>query len=286
MIIFRNIASFIILLINILNTGNVYAQTIDPLKALQIMTQKASEVKTTKYDAIMHERIGKKFVDKTSYFKINCSPFKIYVRESIIGIKLEGLYNEGFNENKLLISTIGFPWVHTLLDPYGKKVRNNHHHTIFETGFDYFVSVINELLINHSDDIKLNYDGEETMHDRACYKLTIVDDSFKYVKYKVQPGENFTTISKRFFINDYMILELNPDIDYYDDVKPGQLIQIPTVYAKRMVLYLDKNLMLPIQIDIYDDKGLYAGYSYINLVINPAFAWNEFNTTFKDYHFR
>lgn len=286
MILFRNIALQLFVLLQVIGTCNIYSQKVEPVQAIQVMTQRASEVKTTIYDAIMHERIGTKFVDKTSFFKINVSPFKIYVKESFIGIHIEGLYSEGYNENKVLISTVGFPWVRTLLDPYGKKVRNNHHHTIYETGFDYFVSVINELLTKHRDDIKLSFDGEETKHNRNCYKITITDDHFKYINYIVQPGENLTSIAKRLFINDYMILELNPGIDYYNDVRPGQEIQIPTVYAKRMVLYLDKILMLPIQIDIYDDKGLYAGYSYINLVVNPTFAWNEFNTTFKDYHFR
>jgi hypothetical protein len=286
MIFFRNIALQLFVLFPVISTVNIYAQKTEPVQAIQVMTQRASEVKTTIYNAIMHERIGTKFVDKTSFFKINVSPFKIYVKESFIGIHIEGLYSEGYNENKILISTVGFPWVRTLLDPYGKKVRNNHHHTIYETGFDYFVSVINELLTKHRDDIKLSFDGEETKHNRNCYKITITDDNFKYINYIVQPGETLTSIAKRLFINDYMILELNPGIDYYNDVKPGQEIQIPTVYAKRMVLYLDKILMLPIQIDIFDDKGLYAGYSYINLIVNPTFAWNEFNTTFKDYHFR
>jgi hypothetical protein len=185
-----------------------------------------------------------------------------------------------------LISTVGFPWINTLLDPKGKKVRNNHHHTIYETGFNYFVSVINDLLKSHYNELLLSYDGEEMIHNKLCHKITIVDDSFKYIKYTVKPGENLSSIANRLFINDYMILELNPEIDYYNDVKPGQVIKIPSVYAKRMILYLDKKLMLPIQIDIYDDKGLYAGYSYLNLVINPTFAWNEFNTTFKGYHFR
>jgi hypothetical protein len=286
MIFFRNIALQLFVLFPVISTVNIYAQKTEPVQAIQVMTQRASEVKTTIYNAIMHERIGTKFVDKTSFFKINVSPFKIYVKESFIGIHIEGLYSEGYNENKILISTVGFPWVRTLLDPYGKKVRNNHHHTIYETGFEYFVSVINELLTNHRDDIKLSFDGEEAKHNRNCYKITITDDNFKYINYIVQPGETLTSIAKRLFINDYMILELNPGIDYYNDVKPGQEIQIPTVYAKRMVLYLDKILMLPIQIDIFDDKGLYAGYSYINLIVNPTFAWNEFNTTFKDYHFR
>jgi hypothetical protein len=286
MILIRNIVRQGLVIALLVDGVALFGQKIEPQEAIKTMSQKALEVKTIKYDAFMHERMGDKFVDKKSFFKINVSPFKLYVKESFIGLNIEGLYSEGFNENKLLISTVGFPWVRSLLDPYGKKVRNNHHHTIFETGFNYFVTVINELLKNHSNDITLKYDGEEMIQNKMCYKISIVDDSFKYVKYTVKPGENLSIIAKRLCVNDYMILNLNSELDYYNDVKPGQVISVPNVYARRMVLFLDKKLMLPIQIDIYDDKGLYAGYSYLNLIINPSFAWNEFNTTFKDYHFR
>ena len=83
-----------------------------------------------------------------------------------------------------------------------------------------------------------------------------------------------------------MILEKNPKIDDYSDVVPGQVINIPTIYGKQLVLFLDKNLLLPVEIDIYDDCGLYASYLYKNLKINKQFAWNEFSTTYKDYHFK
>ncbi len=250
------------------------------------MSEKSMLVKTIEYDALMHERIGKKFVDKVAFFKINVTPFQLYVRESMLGIKIEGLYNEGFNNNKMIISTIGFPWLQTNLNPYGNKVRNNHHHTIFETGFSYFVSIVDDILENQKDKITIDYNGEEMMNGRECYKITIANNFFRYINYTVKLNEDLTIIAKQLYINDYMMLELNPGIKDYYDVKPGQAIKIPNMYAKSLVLYIDINLLLPIQIDIYDDKGLYAAYSYKNLLINKEFAWNEFNTIFKDYHFR
>lgn len=262
------------------------AQEINPVKILQTMSEKALLIKTIEYNALMRERINNKYVDKISFFKINVSPFKIYVRESFIGIKIEGLYNDGYNNNKMIISTIGFPWVQTNLDPFGNKIRNNHHHTIFETGFNYFVSIVEDIIINKKNKTSISYNGEEMMNGRKCYKITITNDSFKYVNYTVKPGENLTDIAKRLHINDYMMLELNPNIKDYYDVKPGQKIKIPNMYAKSLVLFIDKNLLLPIQINISDDKGLYAAYSYNNLLINKEFAWNEFSTIFKEYHFR
>jgi len=283
----RNIFRFLIFfLVWIFRTSTLSSQQIDPYQLMETMTDRTFHLKTVAYETFMHERIDNKYVDKSSYFKIEMSPFKLFVRQSFIGITIEGLYNSGFNNNKLLITTVGFPWIQITLDPLGKRVRNNHHHTIFEAGFTYFVEVIDNMMKNHRNEITLNYEGDKMINDRICYVISLNVNNFQYINYIVQPGENLTGIAKRNYINDYLLLEKNPDISYYDKVKPGQIILIPSEYAKRMVLYLDKELLLPIQIEIYDDIGLYSSYSYRNLKVNQKFAWNEFNTTFKEYHFR
>jgi hypothetical protein len=262
------------------------SQEPDPIRILNNMIDSAKNVKTIEYEALMSERIGKKMVDKISFFKININPFKLYVRQSFIGITIEGIFNEGFNSNKMLVTTIGFPWIQINLDPKSKRVRDNHHHTIYETGFNYFVSIIEIILKNHLNEVDASIEKSETKNGHDCYKILIINRQFNYINYIVKQGEDLTSISKRMNTNDFMILERNSKIKYYNSVKPGQNILVPTFYARQMVLYLDKKLMLPVQIDIYDDKGLYAAYSYNKLIINKTFAWNEFNATFKDYHFR
>jgi outer membrane lipoprotein-sorting protein len=281
----RIVASFLIIILGI-NMQIAKAQNSEAYDILQTMVKKASEVKTIEYNAVMNERINGKMVEKQSFFKINSSPVKIYVRQSFIGIKLDGLYCEGSNKNLLLICTHGFPWLQLSLDPLGKRVRDNHHHTIFEAGFNFFVGLTNEIISKGKNDLDISMNPIPEMKDgRTCYKITIKANNFKYIPYTIKAGENITTIAKQRNISDYMILEKN-NIDYFTDVKAGQNILIPTIYGSQMVLYLDKSIMLPVQIDVFDDKGLYGSYFYKNLKINKEFAWNEFTTTFKDYHFR
>jgi outer membrane lipoprotein-sorting protein len=262
------------------------AQTLDPLQMLQTMSQKAKEVKTIRYNAVMNERIDDGMVVKNSFFKINVLPRKIYVAQSFIGIKLDGLYCEGWNKNQLLVATVGFPWLQLSLDPLGSRVRDNHHHTIFEAGFNYFVEVVDEFIKNRKDEIIITNAGKIIAYDRNCYKVNIEIKNFKIINYKVQQGENLTTIAKKLFINDYKILALNPEIDDYTDVVPGQIISIPNAYAKSMSLYIDLENMLPVQIDINDEKGLYGSYGYKKLVINVPFDHDEFSAMYKGYHFR
>ncbi|HOT15827.1 MAG TPA: DUF1571 domain-containing protein [Bacteroidales bacterium] len=256
------------------------------IQLLEQMRQKANEVKTLRYDAVMNERIKGKMVEKVSSFKINTSPEKIYVAQSFIGIKLDALYCQGWNNNQLRVATVGFPWLELNLDPLGSMVRNNHHHTIFEAGFTYFVNIIGQIVDDPNRQLTITYMGNVKRNGISCQRINICNKKYAIIKYQIKAGENLTTIAKRLNINDYKILELNPEIDDYTDVKPGQIINIPNTYAKSLDLFIDETIMLPVLIDIYDENGQYGSYGYKNLVINKPFAADEFSITYKDYHFK
>jgi outer membrane lipoprotein-sorting protein len=274
------------LLLIILGFGYTNAQNPDPVDILKQTVAKNNDIKTLRYHAIMNERIGSKMVLKDSYFKINSSPLKIYVSQSFLGIKLDALYVSGWNKNQLLVATVGFPWVQLSLDPYGKTVRDNHHHTIFEAGFNYFSNIIDQILKNYLDEVTIQYQGTNNIYGNECYKIKIEVNNYKIITYTVKNGETLTSIAKQRLINDYKILDLNPDIDNYTDVKPGQVIKIPNLYAKTLILSINKSTMLPSQIELYDEKGLYATYGYKDVIINKPFDSDEFSPTYKGYHFR
>jgi len=63
----------------------------------------------------------------------------------------------------------------------------------------------------------------------------------------------------------------------YDDVKAGQVLRVPTSYAKSIELWIDKELMLPIRQVIFDDKGKYEEYEYRSLVVNPKHSLKVFD---------
>lgn len=45
--------------------------------------------------------------------------------------------------------------------------------------------------------------------------------------------------------------------DYFDILKPGQVIKVPNYYAKTVVMYIDQFYFLPIGVKVYDDKSLF-----------------------------
>ncbi len=243
------------------------------------------EVKSLKYHLKIIERGKKGFNYYESAVKFNKNPRQIYLY--IKGIEV--LYLEGKNNNKALVNPGGFPYITLNLDPMGDLMRQDQHHTLNEMGYDYFSSVIQQTLKkvdrDHFDEyFKLL--GEEKVNNRFCYKILVNNKDFAYKDYTVQPGESITSIARKFYVSEYMILERNPKFkDYFDPLKKGQVIKVPNSYCRSVVLYIDKFYFVPISVRVIDDKGLFEEYNYHFLQVNPKFEDGEFTRTYKDYKF-
>jgi outer membrane lipoprotein-sorting protein len=82
-----------------------------------------------------------------------------------------------------------------------------------------------------------------------------------------------------------MVLENNPKLKNYDDVKEGQSIKVPSVFGKKITFYVDKRTYLPMVQIVYDDKGLYNRIEYSSCVINPVFREEDFSRKNRKYGF-
>lgn len=251
------------------------------------MVEASNAIKSLRYETVIRERFDNEYIVKTNVFKINIKPFKIFFNENILGMKIEGLYCEGSNNNQILICTKGFPWVQISVDPRSEKARKNHHHTIFEAGFESYVKILHSIKEKHRLNFSqiISYQGLVEINNKMCHKIVMNIPDYKIQPYLVKNGENITSIANKFFINDYYIVEFNK-LKNYNSIQAGNIIKIPNYYGKRFVFYLYNNNHLPALIEIYDDKGLYASYNYSNLEINPHFSNLEFSTTNPLYHFK
>lgn len=258
--------------------------------AIELTKQFCAEVKkvqTLTFTLNKRERIKGVMEEQQTNVKFNRKPLKVYMKQEKPNKGLEVLFVENTNHNKLLINPNGFPWVTINLEPTNSKVRHNQHHTIYESGFDYLADVIEKLLEKHKKDIAphTKVDGTVVWDNRECHKVVIMNPHFGYIDYTVRAGENLTTIAKSKSISAYMILEKNPTIKDYEDVKAGQRIKIPTDYALKLILYFDKKTTLPLMIKVYDEIGLYEEYAYNNLRLNPRIEAQEFSRNYGDYKF-
>jgi hypothetical protein len=276
------IGIFSLLLINLLGFSQKDEMT---CKDIVLKTLKSIEdVKGLKYHLKITERGKKGFNYYESAVKFQKKPRKIYLY--IKGIEV--LWTEGTNKGRALVKPNSFPYFNLNLDPLGDLMRQDQHHTLNEMGYDYFGSIIAysvKKIGDKFDDI-FTLVGEEKINGRMCYKITINNNDFSYTDYTVGENESITSIARKLHICEYMIVEKNKKFkDYFDILKVGEVIKVPTWYCKKVEMYIDKFYFLPLNMKIEDDRGLFEEYNYMYLQVNPKFEDAEFTKDYKDYKF-
>jgi len=244
-------------------------------------------VETLRFKLKKSERVKGEMKDGEQDVKFNRSPKKIYTYIHAPNKGVELIWINGSNDNKALINPNGFPYVNVHLDPYGSNMRKGNHHTVHEVGFDYIGSILARTYKECKNDPNQVFflKGDVRFDNRDCYELHVDYKNFKYVQYTVKEGETLVDIAYKNMLSDYMILEKNPQIRSFDDVSAGDKIMIPTAYALKTILYIDKATNLPVVQKMYDEKGLYEQYEFYNLVVNKSIPVEEFKSDFREYNF-
>lgn len=242
------------------------------------MFAKSKQIHSMKYVMKKEERIDGKMIMQQSSVKLISHPLKVYLRQELPKKGLEVLYVHGANNNNALVNTNGFPWVNLNLDPMGNIMRENQHHTLFESGYPHLMSILEHLTAKYSQHVEgmVSNAGLVNWNGRQCWSISFNNPNFKVHKYTVKPGETVLSLSTKSKLSEYMILELNKEIDGYNDIKAGQVINLPNDYSPKLELLVDKNELIPLVIKVYDEKGLYEQYEYYNVVTNPVFKAEEF----------
>lgn len=245
-------------------------------------------VKTIKYNFESRERLmkGKEHIEKST-FKVNVSPLKVYIYQHYPKEGLQCLYVTGANNNKAKINPNSFPWVTVNLEPESAMMLQDRHHSIFDAGFAYTISVL-EFLLNkyhpqHNDLVKLN--GIKRINGEECYHLTFTNPNYNLMHYVVKENETPITIARKLHINFYAILENNPSLNATSPVKPGSKITVPNDYASKMELYIHKDKFYPVFLQVFDRKGLYEEFSFLQVVLNPPFKEIDFSEDNPAYKF-
>ncbi len=251
---------------------------------LQNTIASVEKIQSLKFHLKCTERFKGKLINSESQIKMNSVPRKIYI--SLQGPEV--LWVEGQNNGNALVNPDGFPFMNLNLDPMGSIMRENQHHTINEVGFTYFADIIQNSITlsgNKFDDY-FKCSGSIPFDGADCWFIIAEYPYFKYIDYTVQKGESLVTIAQKFKLSDYMLLEINSGrANHYNDVKAGQKIKIPNVYGNKLIIYIDKVLLAPRVIKVYDEKGLFESYEYHELLVNPKIPAEEFTKDYKGYGF-
>lgn len=248
------------------------------------MIESIEHVKSATYTLHAAERVKGKILRASSQIKLHLSPRQLYFKNNN---GVEVLYNELINKDEALVNPNAFPYINLKLDPFRSIMRNNQHHTIFELGFHQ----IGGILQNAVRQSEVNFDkwftymGIIKFNNRDCYKIYFEYPDFKYIKYTVHKKENVRQIAQKLGIGEYRILQNNANISYTDNIKEGRVLLVPNVYASKTLMYIDKELNLPVYIKAFDDQGFYESYEFYDLKVNMNFVPKEFEKSHQGYGF-
>lgn len=245
-------------------------------------------IKNISMTMLMKEKVNGDYTRKKAEFKIIYNPYHVYLKQSYPNAGLEILYVEGKNEDKAIINRNAFAFSVVRINPTSNTIRKGHHHSIFKAGFSYVLDVF-EHLYQKPDPSNLSiwkYNSLVKYADIVCHKITFTSPRFEYISYTVKSGETLEYLSRRLFISDYMVYEKNPAVKSFGLLKPGSTIKIPTDYGKTIILYIDKNLQIPVGVKIFDEEGLFEEYTYLDVKINPEFQAEEFDINNPAYGFK
>lgn len=231
-------------------------------------------IKTMRFNLQCNERIKGRMQHYESKVKLQVAPRKLYL--SLKGPEV--LWIQGENNGNALVNPGAFPYMNLNLDPYGSLMRKDQHHTIHEMGFQYLADILKDGMKRTGDKLDKYFVivGEEKLNGRNCYKLAISFPDFAWGPYTVKKGENLTSIARKLRVSEYMILMNNSKTSWYNDVKEGQIIQVPNAYGKLTILLVDKEYLLPVSNKVFDDQGLFETYEYIDLKVNTTILPEEF----------
>ena len=249
-------------------------KTMGAIEIMQKALTAMGSVKTLTYKFYSQERFKGGVIEKSEVdFKIIASPFKVYADAKLpeaAQLKYEPAKSSEVNVKKGILKVN--------LKPTAGLLMKQQHNPISRSGFAHMKKILDKSVAARKGEdlnqfVKLigsvNYDGKD------CYKIELNDTKYGTTEYTIKEGETIWKICEAKAIPEYKVKELNNWMDY-DDMTAGKKIKIPTSYAKKTTLYIDKTTNLPIYHKMEDDKGMYETYEFKSLKLNPTLTTADF----------
>lgn len=250
------------------------------------MIKGIEKINTSTFNLRSTERLtgGKKSI-YNYVVKKRKQPLQIYAK--VIETGQEILYDKSKSISTALVNPNGFPFANLNLDIDGSLLRKDQHHNCTDFGFEKVMDLIKGSIQKRPKEfnsyLKLVCDAE--YNKLPCMQLIIDYKDYAIINYKCKKGETVLSIANSQFISEYKIMELNKELDDFDDLEEGKIIRIPNAYAKQIVFYIDESTNLPIYQRIEDELGIFEIYEYSNIKINPVFNAHDFSEDNKKYGF-
>ncbi|GAC1598511.1 MAG: hypothetical protein NVS3B25_24460 [Hymenobacter sp.] len=245
------------------------------------MSTAIENLKTLRCTVKAQERIGGRIHDARSIMKLTYRPLRIYIKNQK---GVEVLWVTGQNNGNAWVYPASFPYVTLSLDPNGRLMRGNQHHTALQAGFGTISDLLRTTGLRQDNGYSRSFRfvGDTVLQGRTSYVLRSDFPQFRYVAYKAGRNETIATVAERFGCGEYRIIERN-DLSIGEKIPEGKVLQVPNAYGRRTVLCVDAKTYLPTMVQVNDDKGLFEKFEFIDVVPNQPIAPEEFTRNYKGY---
>lgn len=167
------------------------------------------------------------------------------------------------------------------LDLYSKMLMADQHHPLDNAGFGTFKRIIEHSIKAKGYTVSspelsnfVKVTGNTTYDGKDCWVVEIVDKDYKIINYTVKEGEKTVfDLERKNAVPAYRIKQLN---NIGNEIKAGQVLKVPSAYAKKTTIYVDKATYLPIYQKMEDDEGVYEIYEFKNVKLNVQFTAADF----------
>jgi hypothetical protein len=260
------------------------------IDALTAMAKAASAVKDYTMTLVRREIRGDTLPPAETVAIKWQRPQRIYLRV-LSGERegLEALYAPGWNKDRVKMHggpTLG---MRVSVDPYGETAMSRVHHPVTQLGLVRLVDVVEDNVRrarakNFGSVVSA---GEETLWGRPALKI---DAAFPPTGTSptITKGQTLWDVARATGQSMYVILNANRRRGWWkpDHPEPGDAVLVPEFYGGRLVLWIDDELHLPIELDVYDHDGrLYEHYEHRDLKVNVGLTDADFDPKNEAYKF-
>ena len=227
------------------------------------------------------ERIDGGIRQARSIMKLTYKPLRIYIKNQK---GVEVLWVAGQNDGSAWVYPASFPYVTLSLDPNGKLMRSNQHHTALQAGFGTISDLLRSTGLRQDNGFSrsFRYVGDTTLQGRMSHVLRSDFPQFRYVNYRAGKNETIGTVAERFGCGEFRIIERN-GLSIGERIPEGKVLQVPNAYGRRTVVCVDPKTYLPTLVQVNDDKGLFERFEFLDVVPNQPIPLAEFTRDYKGY---
>ncbi len=253
------------------------------VKILQTMLRAVPQVRDLRFELRDCEREGTQTHRGDETVTLALHPLRLYAKIIAPKSGVEVLWDAGRFGGKALVHPRGFPFFTVKLDPYGSALWTGHH-PLFDVQPGYIAAIVAAGLREGLYQVR-NL-GLDSLDGRPCDRIALIDSAFGEDTLPVEKPESVLDIAKSFQLSAFRILGENPGLKPLAEIPAGRRLLVPTAYAPRLEVCVDRATSLPVMESVSDGHGLFERYEYHFLELNPPLPSDAFSENNPEYHFR